>query len=35
MLDAFLHERSAFKALVETIADSEKIDDPLVIFGEK
>lgn len=24
--DAFLHERSDFKALVETVADSEKIN---------
>ena len=28
--DLFLHERDAFKTLVETIADSEKIDDPAV-----
>jgi hypothetical protein len=26
--DSFLHERGDFKMLVETIADSEKIDDP-------
>lgn len=26
--DTFLHERSDFKALVETVADSEKINDP-------
>ena len=27
MLDSFLHERSDFKALVATVADSEKILD--------
>jgi hypothetical protein len=26
--DSFLHERNDFKALVETVADSEKINDP-------
>jgi hypothetical protein len=26
--NSFLHERSDFKALVETVADSEKINDP-------
>jgi hypothetical protein len=26
--DSFLHERSDFKALVETVAESEKINDP-------
>ena len=30
-LDAFLHERSDFKALVETVADSEKINDPALV----
>jgi hypothetical protein len=29
--DAFLHERSGFKALVETVADSEKINDPALV----
>src|SRR6266853_6705620 len=29
--DSFLHERSDFKALVETDADSEKIDDPALV----
>ena len=29
--DAFLHERSDFKALVETVADSEKINDPALV----
>ena len=28
MPDSFLHERSDFKALVESVADSEKINDP-------
>ena len=31
MPDSFLHERSDFKALVATVADSEKIDDPALI----
>src|SRR5580700_10571328 len=31
MPDAFLHERSDFKALVETVADSEKINDPALV----
>ena len=29
--DAFLHDRSDFKALVETVADSEKINDPALV----
>ena len=31
MPDAFLHERSDFKARVETAAESEKIDDPALV----
>jgi hypothetical protein len=29
--DSFLHQRSDFKALVETVADSEKINDPALV----
>jgi hypothetical protein len=29
--DSFLHERSDFKALVATVADSEKINDPALV----
>jgi hypothetical protein len=29
--DTFLHERSDFKALVATVADSEKINDPALV----
>src|SRR5579864_146484 len=29
--DGFLHERSDFKALVETVADTEKINDPALV----
>jgi len=29
--DSFLHERSDFKALVETVADIEKINDPALV----
>ena len=29
--DSFLHERSDFKALVETVADSEQINDPALV----
>jgi Nucleotidyl transferase AbiEii toxin, Type IV TA system len=29
--DPFLHERNDFKALVETVADSEKINDPALV----
>ena len=29
--DSFLHEGSDFKALVETVADSEKINDPALV----
>jgi hypothetical protein len=29
--ESFLHERNDFKALVETIADSEKINDPALV----
>ena len=29
--EPFLHERSDFKALVETVADSEKINDPALV----
>jgi hypothetical protein len=29
--DAFLHERSDFRALVETVADGEKINDPALV----
>jgi hypothetical protein len=31
MADAFLQERSDFKALVETVAESEKINDPALV----
>ena len=31
MPDSFLHERSDFKALVTTVADSEKINDPALV----
>jgi hypothetical protein len=31
MPDSFLHERSDFTALVETVADSEKINDPALV----
>ena len=31
MPDSFLHERSDFKALVESVADSEKINDPALV----
>ena len=31
MPDSFLHERSDFKALVETVADSENINDPALV----
>ena len=31
MPDSFLHERSDFKALVATVADSEKINDPALV----
>jgi len=33
--DTFLHERSDFKALVETAADSEKINDPALVEAER
>ena len=29
--DSFLHERNDFKALVEPVADSEKINDPALV----
>ncbi|MBZ5657780.1 MAG: nucleotidyl transferase AbiEii/AbiGii toxin family protein [Acidobacteriia bacterium] len=29
--DSFLHERSDFKALVETVADNERINDPALV----
>jgi hypothetical protein len=29
--DSFLHERNDFNALVETVADSEKINDPALV----
>jgi hypothetical protein len=29
--DSFLHQRADFKALVETVADSEKINDPALV----
>jgi predicted nucleotidyltransferase component of viral defense system len=29
--DSFLYERSDFKAVVETVADSEKINDPALV----
>jgi Nucleotidyl transferase AbiEii toxin, Type IV TA system len=29
--ESFLHERSDFKALVATVADSEKINDPALV----
>lgn len=29
--DSFLHERSDLKALVETVADCEKINDPALV----
>jgi len=31
MPDSFLHERSDFKALVATVADIEKINDPALV----
>jgi hypothetical protein len=31
MPDSFLHERRDFKALVETVAESEKINDPALV----
>src|SRR5208283_2813018 len=31
MPDSFLHERSDFKALVATVADSERINDPALV----
>ncbi len=31
MPESFLHERTDFKALVETVADSEKINDPALV----
>jgi hypothetical protein len=31
MPDSFLHEHSNFKALVATVADSEKINDPALV----
>src|SRR5580704_11782752 len=31
MPDSFLHERSDFKALVATVADNEKINDPALV----
>src|SRR5580693_8106986 len=31
MPDSFLHERSDFKALVATVADSENINDPALV----
>ncbi len=31
MPDSFLHERSDFKALVATVADTEKINDPALV----
>ena len=31
MPDSFLHERGDFKALVETVAESEKINDPALV----
>jgi hypothetical protein len=30
-LKSFLHERSDFKALVKTVASSEKINDPALV----
>ena len=29
--DSFLHERTEFKALVETVPDREKINDPALV----
>ena len=29
--ESFLHQRDDFKALVETVADSEKINDPALV----
>ena len=29
--ESFLHERDDFKALIETVADSEKINDPALV----
>jgi hypothetical protein len=29
--ESFLHERNDFKALVATVADSEKINDPALV----
>jgi len=31
MPDSFLHERRDFKALVETVAESEKINDSALV----
>jgi len=31
MPDSFLHERSDFKSLVATVADTEKINDPALV----
>jgi hypothetical protein len=31
MPDSFLHERSDFRALVATVADTEKINDPALV----
>ena len=31
MPEYFLHERTDFKALVETVADGEKINDPALV----
>jgi hypothetical protein len=33
--DSFLHERNDFKTLVETVADSEKINDPALVIEDE
>jgi hypothetical protein len=33
--DSFLHKRNDFKALVETVAKSEKINDPALVEKDR
>ena len=33
--ESFLHQREDFKALVETVAESEKINDPALVETSK
>jgi hypothetical protein len=35
MPDSFLHKRNDFKALVETVAKSEKINDPALVEKDR